>query len=47
MSFTLQRLALVCGLLVSTLGSASAESPYEVWAIDQSNSAGKSYGGTL
>jgi len=47
MSFTLQRLALVCGLLAATLGSASAESPYEVWAIDQSNSAGKSYGGTL
>ena len=47
MSFTLQRLALVCGLLAATLGSASAASPYEVWAIDQSNSAGKSYGGTL
>jgi hypothetical protein len=26
---------------------AAAETPYEVWAIDQSNSAGKTFGGTL
>jgi DNA-binding beta-propeller fold protein YncE len=30
-----------------TLGTALAKPAYEVWAIDQSNSFGKTYGGTL
>ena len=47
MSFTFQRLAFICSLLATTLGSAWAKSNYEVWAIDQSNSPGKAYGGTL
>ena len=47
MSFTFQRLAFICSLLATTLGSAWAKSHYEVWAIDQSNSPGKTYGGTL
>jgi DNA-binding beta-propeller fold protein YncE len=47
MSFTFQRLAFICSLLATTLGSAWAKSHYEVWAIDQSNSPGKAYGGTL
>ena len=46
MNSTLQRLVLGCGLLAAGLGNAFAK-PYEVWAIDQSNSAGKTYGGTL
>ena len=46
MSSTLQRLVLGCGLLAAGLGNAFAK-PYEVWAIDQSNSAGKTHGGTL
>lgn len=33
--------------LIIVPDSASAESSYEVWAIDQSNSPGRSYGGTL
>jgi DNA-binding beta-propeller fold protein YncE len=47
MSSTLQRLALGCVLLAATLGSALAKPPYEVWTIDQSNSGGTAYGGTL
>ena len=47
MSFTPQRLALAFFLLAASLGSAAAESKYEVWSIDQYNSAGKTYGGTL
>ena len=47
MLLTLRRLALACGLLAATLGSAFGKSSYEVWAIDQSNSPGKTYGGTL
>jgi DNA-binding beta-propeller fold protein YncE len=34
-------------LLCGTAGTALAEPAYEVWAIDQSNSFGKTYGGTL
>ena len=33
--------------LLATAGTALAERSYEVWAIDQSNSPGLSYGGTL
>ena len=47
MLLTLRRLALACGLLAVTLGSALGKPSYEVWAIDQSNSPGKTYGGTL
>ena len=43
--------ALVLALLVTALGGASATadagSPFEVWAIDQSNSPGTASGGTL
>ncbi len=47
------RFALVTILMAATLssspppGSASGKNSYEVWAIDQSNSAGLTYGGTL
>src|SRR5688572_14045153 len=36
-------------IALTVTGNASAEGRdrYEVWAIDQSNSAGKTYGGTL
>ena len=40
------RLTLIIVLLMIP-GKASAESSYEVWAIDQSNSPGLTYGGTL
>ena len=43
----LQHSALAWILLAATWASASAKQPYEVWAIDQSNSAGTTYGGTL
>jgi DNA-binding beta-propeller fold protein YncE len=36
-----------CGLLAASLSNAMAKPSYEVWAIDQSNSSGKAYGGTL
>ena len=42
-----RRLTSGLGLLAACLGSAFAAPPYEVWAIDQSNSPGKGYGGTL
>jgi YVTN family beta-propeller protein len=42
---------LICLILVITLttipGNAGAKSSYEVWAIDQSNTSGLTYGGTL
>ena len=47
MCATLNRLILVCGVFLANLGSVLAEPAYEVWAIDQSNSPGKTYGGTL
>jgi DNA-binding beta-propeller fold protein YncE len=34
-------------LLLLAPGAAHADTPFEVWAIDQSNSFGKSYGGAL
>ena len=39
----------VCGVaaLVLFAGPAAADTPYEVWAIDQSNSAGQTFGGTV
>jgi len=43
----LQRSVFAGVLLAATWASVLAKSPYEVWAIDQSNSAGKAYGGTL
>jgi len=46
MNSTLQNLLLGCGLLAAAAGNAFGK-PYEVWAIDQSNSPGKAYGGTL
>jgi DNA-binding beta-propeller fold protein YncE len=43
--------ALICLILIVALviipGSASAEISYEIWAIDQSNTSGLTYGGTL
>lgn len=47
MRSTLHRFGFTFGLLCATGGTALAETPYEVWAIDQSNSFGKTYGGTL
>lgn len=45
---TKTRLRLVLTLVLLALtGGAWAERPYEVWAIDQSNSRGLNYGGTL
>jgi len=45
---TIARLV-VCGVGALTLfaGPTAADAPYEVWAIDQSNSPGKAFGGTL
>jgi DNA-binding beta-propeller fold protein YncE len=40
------RFALVAALAMVT-GTAAAKSSYEIWAIDQSNSPGLTYGGTL
>ena len=47
MSSTRRLLAMGCGLLAASLSNAMAKPSYEVWAIDQSNSSGKAYGGTL
>ncbi|MBN8508705.1 MAG: hypothetical protein J0L57_08855 [Burkholderiales bacterium] len=44
---TLRWLAAACGLFGACVPAALAEAPYEVWAIDQSNSPGVAYGGTL
>ena len=41
------RLAFACALFAATSVGALAKPAYEVWAIDQSNSAGTTYGGTL
>ena len=42
------RIALVSlGALTMFVATAGAATPYEVWAIDQSNSPGKTFGGTL
>lgn len=38
--------ACLCGLILAA-NDAAAETPYEVWSIDQSNSPGRTYGGTL
>ena len=46
MKWALIRLVLIV-VLILIPGRASAESSYEVWAIDQSNSPGLTYGGTL
>jgi hypothetical protein len=35
------------GVLAMVIAPAAAEMPYEVWGIDQSNSFGKTFGGTL
>ena len=45
---TLARLVTL-GFCVSVVlvATAAAETPYEVWAVDQSNSPGKTFGGTL
>jgi hypothetical protein len=39
--------AVVVAMVIAFTGSASSENQYEVWAIDQSDSPGKTYGGTL
>jgi len=45
---TLARLVCISlGVLAMGLATAVAKTPYEVWGIDQSNSAGKTFGGTL
>jgi hypothetical protein len=41
------RVLLVLALVVLTSVQASAGDRYEVWAIDQSNSSGRAFGGTL
>ena len=44
----IERIALVSlGALTMFVATAGAATPYEVWAIDQSNSPGKTFGGTL
>lgn len=40
-------LVCVVGMLVAFSQPAVAETPYEVWTIDQSSSPGRTYGGTL
>jgi DNA-binding beta-propeller fold protein YncE len=40
-------LAITIGTVLAVPGPARATEKYEVWAIDQSNSPGKDYGGTL
>lgn len=40
-------LVCVVGVLAAFSQPAAAETPYEVWTIDQSNSPGRAYGGTL
>jgi hypothetical protein len=47
MTTAIQRLSIGLGVLVSCLGMAMATPAYEVWAIDQSDSPSKTYGGTL
>src|SRR5262245_9865876 len=37
----------VVAVAIAFTGPASSDSQYEVWAIDQSDSSGKTYGGTL
>lgn len=42
------RLVLIgLGVWATLVGTAVAETPYEVWSVDQSNSFGKTFGGTL
>jgi len=44
----LLRMPMMCvGVLMLWAGPAVAQAQYEVWAIDQSNSFGKTFGGTL
>lgn len=38
---------LLCGLAILMSGAAMADVPFEVWSIDQSNSPGRTFGGTL
>jgi hypothetical protein len=47
MSTSKKPASLVAGALLLASGHAAAAPGYEVWAIDQSNSAGKAFGGTL
>ena len=43
-----KRILVLCAIVVAFAGSkALAEKPYEIWAIDQSNSPGTTFGGTL
>ena len=45
---TLARLVFIgLGVLAMCVATAVAETPYEVWGIDQSNSPGKTFGGTV
>jgi DNA-binding beta-propeller fold protein YncE len=45
---TIARLASIgVGVLAMCVATAAAETPYEVWGIDQSNSPGKTFGGTV
>ena len=45
---TLARLVFIgLGVLAMCVATAGAETPYEVWGIDQSNSPGKTFGGTV
>jgi len=47
MKTTARRLFIALGVLAMFAAKAMADTPYEVWAIDQSNSPGKTFGGTL
>ena len=45
---TIARLVFIgLGVLAMFVATAVAETPYEVWGIDQSNSPGKTFGGTV
>ena len=47
MSTSTRSASLVAGALLLAAGAVAAAPAYEVWAIDQSNSPGKAFGGTL
>jgi DNA-binding beta-propeller fold protein YncE len=47
MKMTARLVFIGLGVLVMFVAAAAADTPYEVWGIDQSNSPGKTFGGTV
>jgi hypothetical protein len=47
MKMTARLVFIGLGVLVMFVATAAADTPYEVWGIDQSNSPGKTFGGTV